>query len=79
MKKQKFHNEIAYLLIIKPPGDIFQFIAIFAVFSPIFRISREIFKSRKYRNISLPIYRLSENIAIFADIAEISAILSSLV
>ena len=59
-------------------GDIFDCRAIFSKISAIFRKSRDIFKSRKYRDILLAIYRLAENIAIFPNIADISAILSTL-
>lgn len=60
------------------PSDIFCRHVIFSEISAIFRKSRDIFKTLKYRDIWSAIFWLTENITIFLNIANISAILSTL-
>jgi len=63
----------------RPRGKISLSWAIFSEISAIYRKSRDIFKTIKYRDIWSAIFWLAENIAIFPNIANISAILSTLI
>ena len=76
MKKTKIGFLWAAWKFLPVTGRFFNHHAIFSEISVIFRKYRDIFGSRKYRDILSVIFRLAENIAIFSNIANILAILS---